>query len=468
MLRELGPFATSTDAVLDAVPQADVDARIRELGKLDLAREARAMVRPDLERLLLYHQSLPDPAARLDDILLTACSDWVNEYSGLVSTVAGLLATFRAPVTKHVPVLSHLMGGLWSLWRDRTDAETWNQVATPPWLAGLVGIPPRTARFAVGLLSELAIGVIEDHDPRPINNAPVIFSPELVLAGLGIALGAIADNRRLTFVSGWEAPARVPAPGTRNTVTNAEVLARQTMSLLIHPGGQQRHVAPARKLSFTMVPAANTVEPGRLFVAWDGGFQFDEPIGEGVHARIEATGRAFLEQPWGLAKPRGAAGTRLSLSFRFPMSLSPLPGLTVRLTPSVGVSFGFVGVPTAENTSFELRLALNDKEDRIKFVPGDGLLRQLLPTDGISLPLDAAVTWSPYGGWRFVGIGELARGVAVPPRDGAVARHAVAAGHRSRHARSTRSWARSRCTSGGSRSPPPRSRSSATRRSACG
>ena len=47
------------------------------------------MVRPDLERLLLYHQSLPDPAARLDDILLTACSDWVNEYSGLVSTVAG-------------------------------------------------------------------------------------------------------------------------------------------------------------------------------------------------------------------------------------------------------------------------------------------------------------------------------------------------------------------------------------------
>ena len=83
VLRELGPFSTSTDAVLDAVPQADVDARIRELGKLDLAREARAMVRPDLERLLLYHQSLPDPAARLDDILLTACSDWVNEYSGL-------------------------------------------------------------------------------------------------------------------------------------------------------------------------------------------------------------------------------------------------------------------------------------------------------------------------------------------------------------------------------------------------
>ena len=121
VLRELGPFATSTDAVLDAVPQAEVDARIRELGKLDLAREARAMVRPDLERLLLYHQSLPDPAARLDDILLTACSDWVDEYSGMVSTVAGLLATFRAPVTKHVPVLSHLMEGLWSLWRDRTE-----------------------------------------------------------------------------------------------------------------------------------------------------------------------------------------------------------------------------------------------------------------------------------------------------------------------------------------------------------
>ena len=418
ILRELGPFATSTDAVLDAVPQADVDARIRELGKLDLAREARAMVRPDLERLLLYHQSMPDPAASLDDILLTACSDWVREYSGRVSTIAGLLATFRAPVTKHVPVLSRLLGGLWSLWRDGTDAETWNQVTTPPWLAGLIGVPPRAARLAVGLLSELAIGVIEDHDPRPINHAPVIFSPELVLAGIGIALGAIANNRRLSFVSGWEATARVAEPGTRNTVTNAEVLARQTMSLLIHPGKHQRHVGPARKLSFTMVPAANTVEPGRLFVAWDGGFQLDEAIGKGVHARIEATGRAFLEQPWGLAKPRGAPGERLSLSFRFPTSLTPLPGLTVRLTPSVGVSFGFVGVPTAENSSFELRLALNDKEDRITFVPGDGLLRQLLPTDGISLPLDAAVTWSPYGGWRFVGIGELARGVAVPPPTG--------------------------------------------------
>lgn len=418
VLRELGPYSTSSDAVLDAVPQSEVDARIRELGKLDLAREARAMVRPDLERLLLYHQSLPDPAARIDDILLTACSDWVNEYSSRVSTVAGLLATFRAPITKHVPVLSNLLGGLWSLWRDKTDAETWQQVTTPSWLAGLLGVPPRAARFAVGLLSELAIGVIEDHEPRPINRAPVIFSPELMLAGIGIALGAWQNNRRLSFVSGWEGPSRVPAPGTRNTGRSAQVLARQTLSLLIHPGKRQRYEGPARKLSFTMVPAANTVEPGRLFVAWDGGFQLDEPIGEGIHARIEATGRSFLEQPWGPAKPLGSAGTRLALSFRFPMSVSPLPGLKVRLTPSIGVSFGFVGVPTAENTSFELRLALNDKEDRIKFVPGDGLLRQLLPTDGISLPLDAAVTWSPYGSWKFVGIGELARGVAVPPPTG--------------------------------------------------
>ena len=78
-------------------------------------------------------------------------------------------------------------------------------------------MPPRALRFAAQLLSELAIGVIEDHDPRPINRAPVIFSPELVLAGLGIALGAVLGNRRLTFVSGWDAPARVPAPGTRNT-----------------------------------------------------------------------------------------------------------------------------------------------------------------------------------------------------------------------------------------------------------
>ena len=268
------------------------------------------------------------------------------------------------------------------------------------------------------LLSELAVGVIEDHDPRPFGKAPVIFSPELVLSGIGITLGSILKNRRLNFVSGWEDVVRVPAPGTRNTVTNNRVLARQTMSLLVHPGKQQRYVLPARKLSFTMVPAANTVEPGRLFAGWDGGLLFEEQISDGWRARIETTGRGFLEQPWATAKPRGAAGTRLSLTLLYPMSVSPLPGLTVRLTPSVGVSLGFVGVPTSENTSFQLRLALNDKEDRIKFVPGDGLLSQLLPSDGISLPLDAAVTWSPYGGWKFVGIGELARGVAVPPATG--------------------------------------------------
>ena len=107
---------------------------------------------------------------------------------------------------------------MWSLWRDHTEAE---HLATGD-DAGMAGGPARRAAAgacasSARLLSELAIGVIEDHDPRPINRAPVIFSPELVLAGLGIALGAIADNRRLTFVSGWEAPARVPAPGTRNT-----------------------------------------------------------------------------------------------------------------------------------------------------------------------------------------------------------------------------------------------------------
>jgi hypothetical protein len=157
------------------------------------------------------------------------------------------------------------------------------------------------------------------------------------------------------------------------------------------------------------------VEPGRLFVGWDGGLLFEEQIGNGPRMRIEATGRGFLEQPWGLRTPRGAPGTGLSLTLLYPISIAPLPGLTVRLTPSVGVSLGFVGVPTAESSSFRLRLALNDKEDRIRFLPGDGLLRQLLPSDGISLPLDAAIVWSPYGGWRFVGIGELARGVAVPP-----------------------------------------------------
>ena len=256
----------------------------------------------------------------------------------------------------------------------------------------------------------------------------------------------------------------MPAPGTRNTVTNAEVLARQTMSLLIHPGKRQRHVGPARKLSFTMVPAANTVEPGRLFVG----------LGRRLPARrADRRGRARPHRGDGPLLPRAAVGDWRSRAARRARACrcrsgsrcrsSPLPGLTVRLTPSVGVSFGFVGVPTAENTSFELRLALNDKEDRIKFVPGDGLLRQLLPTDGISLPLDAAVTWSPYGGWRFVGIGELARGVAVPPGDGAVARHAVAAGHRSRHHAQPEAGPDHAARAAAWRSPPPRSRSSATR-----
>ncbi len=185
------------------------------------------------------------------------------------------------------------------------------------------------------MLSELTIGVIEDHDPRPINNAPVIFSPELMLAGLGIALGSITGNRRLTFVSGWEGPARVPAPGTRNTVTTAEVLARQTMSLLIHPGATQRYQLPARKLSFTMVPAANSVEPGRLFAGWDGGLLFEEQLGAGLHARIETEGRGFLEQPWALQTPRGAPGTRLSLKLLYPMTMAPLPGL-IGTTDAVG------------------------------------------------------------------------------------------------------------------------------------
>ncbi len=94
----------------------------------------------------------------------------------------------------------------------------------------------------------------------------------------------------------------------------------------------------------------------------------------------------------------------------------------------------FVGVPTAESSSFQLRLALNDKEDRIAFRPGDGLLQQLLPTDGISLPLDAAITWSPYGGWKFVGLGELARGRGRAAGDGAVVRDAVASRDHGGHA----------------------------------
>src|SRR6185503_10501315 len=146
------------------------------------AREARAVVRPDLERMLLYHQSITDPSARIDDILLLGCSDWVYERTRVVSTIAGILATFRAPVTRHVPILENLMSGVWELWRDHTDADHWNQITTPTWLAGLFGLVPRAVLFVAQLVSELAIGVIEDHDPRPINRAPVIFTPELALA----------------------------------------------------------------------------------------------------------------------------------------------------------------------------------------------------------------------------------------------------------------------------------------------
>jgi len=266
----------------------------------------------------------------------------------ILGTIAGVLATFRAPITKHVPVLSHLLGGLWSLWREHTHAERWHGSPLP---SIFLGVPERLGRFLLGLLSELAIGVIEDHDPRPIGDAPVIFSPELVLAGIGIAVGAIKNSRRLNFVSGWDDVARVPEPGIRNTGLTNKVLARQTMSLLIHPGGQQRYVKPARKLSFTMVPAADSLEPGRLFVGWDGGLLFEEEIGDVLRARIETTGRGFLEQPWGRKAPSGAPGTRLSLTLLYPMSVEPLPGLVVRLTPSVGVSFGFIGVPTSETSS---------------------------------------------------------------------------------------------------------------------
>ena len=99
------------------------------------------------------------------------------------------------------------------------------------------------------------------------------------------------------------------------------------MSLLIHPGDQQRHVAPARKLSFTMVPAANTVEPGRLFVAWDGGFQLDEAIGE-RRARPHRGDRPRLPRAAvgaGDAARRGWARACRSRC-RFPTSLTPAAG----------------------------------------------------------------------------------------------------------------------------------------------
>ena len=260
VLRELGPFAAMTDAQLDAITEPQIAALANRIGKFEIAKEARALVRPDLERMMNLDSAAADRAAFFDDVLLIACSDWVNERNGLVSLIAGLLATFRSPITRHFPVLAGLLGGLWDRWRFGTNPEYWTPSALPAAIGGLVSLPPRIGAFVREMLSELLIGIIEDHNPRR-EGGPPIFPPELALAVVG-AVFSLKFPKRMTTVSGWEDLAIPVAPGARRGDPSPLTLARQTLSLLVHPGNRARFVAPAQRFSLTLIPPADALSPG--------------------------------------------------------------------------------------------------------------------------------------------------------------------------------------------------------------
>src|SRR4029079_11344120 len=105
------------------------------------------------------------------------------------SLIAGLLAALRGPITKHVPVLSGLLAGLWDVWRNHTHAEHFGQGP----LLGVVSGIPRVFFFALELMSELVLNIVDNQSPRP-NGALPMFTPELALAGLGIYLGNDASK----------------------------------------------------------------------------------------------------------------------------------------------------------------------------------------------------------------------------------------------------------------------------------
>ena len=127
---DLGPFAALPVENRDAVTAAEIAALLPAISRLDVDKETRALVRPDLERLLTIHQSIGNPTAVFDDLLLLACSELVHQRTPLVSTAVGILATFRSPVTKHVPILAGLLSGLWDLWCMRTLADTFGPLVS--------------------------------------------------------------------------------------------------------------------------------------------------------------------------------------------------------------------------------------------------------------------------------------------------------------------------------------------------
>ena len=184
------------------------------------------------------------------------------------------------------------------------------------------------------------------------------------------------------------------------------------MSLLIHPGEQQRYIAPARKrVVHDGARRPTRWSPVGSSSAGTAASSSKSAIGGGVraaHRSAQAAGSSSSRG--GCAKPRGAAGH--DAVAHVPVSddaSGPLPGLEVRLTPSVGVSFGFVGVPTADEPV--VRAAPRaERQGGSDQVPAGRRAAAPAAADATAsrLPLDAAVTWSPYGGWRFVGLGELA------------------------------------------------------------
>ena len=365
---------------------ADIAGLSDRLGRLDVDREARLIVRPDLERLLDIDASAVDRAAFIDDALLIACSPWVRERNSVIATVAGILATFRAPVTKQAPVLATLLAGLWDRWRNRTYADFWMKGlgSIPLGLGGLLSAPPRAAVFGFELFKELFLNIVRDLDPDR-THVPQMLPPELAIATGGAVLNAFLTSKRFTIVSGWEPKETPPAPGTRRADLGNVTLARHTLSLLVHPGSRARYEAPAQRFSVTLIPptpptAPDAVPPGALFAAWDGKLNVEGDVGGGVHQRIETSTGGWTRQPWSIALNQpgslGVPGAKTVFSFLRPTTLKTGHGIDLRLTPSIGIALGFTSDAAGEHPSVELRLSLNDTEDRIAFVPErDGFLR---------------------------------------------------------------------------------------------
>jgi hypothetical protein len=199
-------------------------------------------------------------------------------------------------------------------------------------------------------------------------------------------------------------------------------MARQTLSILVHPGERQRFTQPAQKFSLTMVPPRPPAEAdddsGSLIVGWDGGFRSEVELGGGVILRFDLDGLGFWELSWrGNPNIEGRAGATLTTTILRPTRFDLLPGVQVRFTPAVAVAIGFTSKREegAYKRAFKIRLALNDIEDRIAFKPDDDLLAQFLPTDGITLPVDAAIEWTAEDGWLLAGLAKPAGSVLVNP-----------------------------------------------------